>query len=379
VRTVLGLSKTSTSIGWVLVDGDDVSGDPLDHDVFDVSDASASAPAATARRVRDIATASGYTVDAVHVTTSGNMSSLRDALTDSGFADIVPVSLPEATRAWAVDAGRGTRRAKTAVCILGRDSASLSVIDNCSGTTQATATTVTRACVSLVDWLNAAFGDHESRPDVLYLVGSRGKLDALAAPLDAALLMPVIATHDAQLALARGAAFSSANNADDMGAKERSRLVVAARTLGVVAAVALGSVLTLSAADTPIHLPDNNFHQAQGPAEPPRAADGPPSASPVAPAPPVPEEPVPASHPQSLTPHAESYAVAPQANAGTGAPVQHLPDQQPVEHLPGPQPALAPAPVDAPPPAPVPPPPETAPPPQDPVQQADNPLFSALP
>jgi hypothetical protein len=372
----LGLSKTSTSIGWVLVDGDDVSGDPLDHDVFDISDASASAPAATARRVRDIATATGYTVDSVHVTTSGNMSSLRDALTDSGFADIVPVSLPEATRAWAVDAGRGTRRAKTAVCILGRDSASLSVIDNCSGTTQAATTTVTRASVSLVDWLNAAFGDHESRPDVLYLIGSRGKLDALAGPLDAALLMPVIATHDAQLALARGAAFSIANNVDDMGAKERSRLVVAARTLGVVAAVALGSVLTLSAADAPIQLP--GIHQAQGPAEPP-PADRPPDAAPVAPAPPAPEETVPPSHPQSATPRAESYAVAPQANAGTGAPVQHLPDQQPVEHLPGPRPALAPDPGETPPPAPVPPPPDAAPSPQDPVQQAENPLFSALP
>ncbi len=383
MRTVLGLSKTSTSIGWVLVDGNDVSGDPLDHDAFDVPDASASAPVATARRVRDIATSTGYTVDSVHVTTSGNVASLRDALTDSGFADVVSVSLPEATRAWAIDAGRGTRRAKTAVCILGRDSASVSVIDNHSGATHATTTTVTRAGVSLIDWLNAAFGDNESRPDVMYLIGSRAKLDALAGPLDAALLMPVIATHDAQLALARGAAFSSANCIDDTGAKERSRLVVAARTLGVVAAVAIGSVLTLSAASAPIHMVDKNFQRTEGPPPLPRAADIPTSTAPAVPppVPPVPEEPAPVSHPQSQTPPAQAYAVAPQTNAATAAPpVQHLPDVQGVEHLPDAQAALAPGPIPPPASAPVPPPPETAPPPpQDPVQPVENPLFSPLP
>jgi hypothetical protein len=380
VRTVLGLSKTSTSIGWVLVDGNDVSGDPLDHDAFDVPDASASAPVATARRVRDIATATGYTVDSVHVTTSGNVASLRDALTDSGFADVVSVSLPEATRAWAVDAGRGTRRAKTAVCILGRDSASVSVIDNHSGATHATTTTITRAGISLIDWLNAAFADNESRPDVMYLIGSRAKLDALAGPLDTALLMPVIATHDAQLALARGAAFSSGNCIDDTGAKGRSRLVGAARTLGVVAAVAIGSVLTLSAASAPIHMVDKDFQRAEDALPLPRAADILTSAAPAVP-PPVPEEPAPVSHPQSQTPPAQAYGVAPQTNAATAAPpVQHLPDLQAVEHLPDAQAALAPGPIPPPASAPVPPPPETAPPPpQDPVQPVEDPLFSALP
>ena len=70
-----------------------VAGDPLDHDAFDITDASTAAPVATARRVRDIATASGYTVDSVHVTSSGNLSSLRDALTQNGFPDVVPVPL----------------------------------------------------------------------------------------------------------------------------------------------------------------------------------------------------------------------------------------------------------------------------------------------
>jgi hypothetical protein len=382
VRTVLGLSKTSTSIGWVLVDGDDVSGDPLDHDAFDVTDASAAAPAATARRVRDIATATGYTVDSVHVTTSGNVSSIRDALTDFGFADIVSVSLPEATRAWAMEAGRATASDRTAVCILGRDSASLSVIDTSSGATRATTTTVSRACVNLIEWLDAAFGNNGSRPEVLYLIGPRAKLEALEGPLAAALRIPVIATHDAQLALARGAAFTTANTIVDTAAGKRSRMALIARALGVVAAVGVGSVLTLSAAGAPIPLEGSNFHQRPSPPPPSRAADIPTSAAPaVPPPPPAPEGPVPLPHAEPRTTHAEPYAVAPPTNAATVAPPeQHLPDVQPVEHLPDAGSAVAPGPVAPPPPGPLPPPSETIPsPPQDPGQEVLNPPFDALP
>ena len=208
MRTVLGLSKTSTSIGWVLVDRRDVAGDPLDHDAFDITDASTAAPVATARRVRDIATASGYTVDSVRVTTSGNVSSLRDALTEAGFAHVVSVSLTDATRAWAVGQGRANGHAHTALCILGRDSASLSVIDSASGAVEATTTTSSRDSISLISWLNAAFADTGSPPEVLYLIGSRAQLDAHAGSLDVGLSIPVVATRDAQLALARGATAS---------------------------------------------------------------------------------------------------------------------------------------------------------------------------
>ena len=92
MRTVLGLSKTSTSIAWVLVDGQDVADDPLDHDAFDVADASVVEPAATARRALAIATATGYTVDCVRVTSSDpvhtDTASLRKALRELGFDEL---------------------------------------------------------------------------------------------------------------------------------------------------------------------------------------------------------------------------------------------------------------------------------------------------
>src|SRR6478735_8648240 len=222
LRTVLGLSKTSTSIGWVLVDGCDVAGEPLDHDAFDITDASTATPVATARRVRDIATASGYTVDSVHVTSSGNLSTLRDALTESGFHDVVPVSLTEAVRARAVAVGRANDQRATAICILGQDSASLSVVETSSGATRTVTTTASRDCVALSVWLNSTLDLDGSHPEVLYLIGSRAQLDAVAAPLGSSLFIPVVAAHDAQLALARGAATSSVWHVDQFAGVNRS-------------------------------------------------------------------------------------------------------------------------------------------------------------
>ena len=36
MEAVLGLSMTSTSVGWVLLDGQDADGVVIDHDAFDV-------------------------------------------------------------------------------------------------------------------------------------------------------------------------------------------------------------------------------------------------------------------------------------------------------------------------------------------------------
>jgi hypothetical protein len=380
VRTVLGLSKTSMTIGWVLVDGRDITGDPLDHDVFDISDSSAAAPAATARRVRDIATASGYTVDSVHVTTSGNMSSLRDALTESGFGEVVAVPLTEATRAWAIDAGRANEQATIAVCVLGRDSASLSVVDTDSGVLHATTTTITSDTVGLTDWLGAALGDNGSRPEALYLIGSRSKLRALAGPLGTGLSIPVVATHDAQLALARGATFSDGTRVHHGAVSRRSGLAAHARTLSVVAAVAVVSLFTLSSAGSPIPLAKTSL-----PRSAPAAAGTekvPTSAPPVAPAqlpPPaadqsVPEEPTPTPTFEATPVIADVVApdavpaVAP-ATVDVAPQIEHVPEVQPVQHIPA-QPAVAPDPA-------APAPPDTPPP--DPLAAVLSPLFSGLP
>ncbi len=381
MRTVLGLSKTSTSIGWVLVDGADVSGDPLDHDAFDANDANVTAPAATARRVRDIATATGYTVDSVHVTTSGNVSSLRDALRDSGFAEVNFVPLTEATRAWAMSAGRENGQQTTGLCVLGRDSASLSVINTHSGAIESATTTKSLDGTGLADWLNASMGNNGSRPECLYLIGPRFGLDAIVGALEDGLSVPVVATHDAQLALARGAASSNVSCVDDSVVGRRSGFVSSARTLGVVAAIAVASLASLSSAGGPIHVAQSASRHAAIPSAP-LPTEIPARDTPVAPlvfppqpsvaaAPPVPEQPAPASMIPEPEP-AETYAVPQEAIAAPApqttvadAPVEHLPEAQSMQHIPEAQPAAVPGPA--------------APPPVDPIQEALSPLFSGLP
>ena len=383
------MSKTSTSIGWVLVDECDIAGDPLDHDAFDITDSSAAAPAATARRVREIAAASGYTVDSVHVTTSGNASSLREALTDSGFGEVVAVSLTAATRAWTMDAARANGHQKTAVCLLGRDSASLSLIDIASGTTQSATTTISRDGLSLLDWLKTTFALSDFRPEAVYLIGSRIKLDTVAGRLGQALSIPVLATHDAQLALARGAAFSDATPAGDVVAARRSRFTTHVRTLAVVAAVAAVTLFALSSAASPV-APATIASQRPAPPAPTLPADTPTNVQSVVPmalrppptaAPqPTAENPVPA--PKTWVAPAAADVVAPEAiptaapdTGSVAPPVEHLSGAQPVQHIPGAQPATGggPAPtVDAPPSV-------SSPPPADPIADAFSPLFSGLP
>jgi hypothetical protein len=365
----LGLSKTSTSIGWVLVDGRDVAADPLDYDAFDITEASTAAPAATARRVRAIATASGYTVDSVHVTSSGNVSSLREALTECGFDDVVSVPLAEATRSWGRDTGYANAMEKTAICMLGQDSAALSTIETRSGAIKAATTTITGDLAIFTDWLNFAMYADGSYPDVLYLIGSRPKLDEVADHLDRAVAVPVVAAYHAQIALARGAA-SWTGERTAFAAAERTGLAVHARALTVVAAVAVVSVFTLSSAGSSIPLAASMAAQtAIPPAEPdvPLAPMVFPPPQVAAPAP-VPEVlPAPNPVPEAVMPDVvvpEAVPAAAPAPTAAMPPVEHLPDPQAVQHLPGAQTAPAPGPDF---------------PPADPAVGVPNPVFGPLP
>ncbi|MDX1883582.1 hypothetical protein [Mycolicibacterium sp. 120270] len=337
----MGLSKTSTSIGWVLVDGQDAAAEPLDYDAFDITDVSTAAPAATARRVRDIATASGYTVDSIHVTSSANVSSLRDALTECGFDDVVSVPLTEAIRSWGRDTGYANAFERTAICVLGRDSAALSMIDTRSGAIQSATTTITADLATFISWLNFALGADDPSPEMLYLIGSRPRLDEVAEVLDRALIVPVVASHDAQIALARGAASSTGK--PPLLCAQRSGLAVPTRALAVMGAAAVISVFTLSAAGSPIPLVESKVQQAAvPPASAPEIDQEPAIDVPVAPMvfPPPPlalhslpeEPPAPvASAPEYVEPEVYSAAV-PEPPAAP--PVEHLPDPLPVEHLP---------------------------------------------
>jgi hypothetical protein len=224
VQTVLGLSMTATSVGWVLVDGREADDATLDHDAFDihsgggVNSANTFQHAAAARGAQAIATASGHQVHSIGVTWSDDVDTeatlLLQSLTASGFDNVVAVRLPRATQAWARGIGRVNGYEQTAVCIIEPAAVTVLIVDTGDGALPIAVTHTRDSAAGLIQWLTAVFDRNRRQPDGLFLVGARSDLDAITGALDEALPMPVFASSEAQLALARGAALALGKDAD---------------------------------------------------------------------------------------------------------------------------------------------------------------------
>jgi hypothetical protein len=282
VETVLGLSMTSTSVGWVLVDGRDADGATVDHDAFDVgADEGSTAegtsqPAVAMRGAHAIAAASGHEVRTIGVTWSDDVEK-------------------EATRL--------LKSLTTAVCLIEPEAVTVLTVDTGDRAvhTDVTRTRESSSADGLSQWLTAVFDRNDRQPDSLLLVGARTELDAITAALDEALSMPVVASADAQLVLARGAALALAKNADATDAHAgkgqadarpangQSRLASHTRalTMSGAAVVAAGIALFAAGSQFPdkVSRPAENLPTAAASVTPASAHLVPPPVS--APAPPL--------------------------------------------------------------------------------------------
>ncbi len=218
VKTVLGLSMTSTSVGWVLLDGQSPDATTLDDDSFDVRTRAAgdtSAQAAAARGAQAIATASGHKVGSIQVTwtedVAADATALLKSLADLAFDSIRAIPLSKAAQAWGLEAGRENEHAKTGLCILEPGAALLMVVAIGTGAVRTAITDTRETAEDLVEWLQTVFRKDSWLPESLYLVGALADLDAVAQPIADALPIPVIDSVDTQTALARGAALAHAN------------------------------------------------------------------------------------------------------------------------------------------------------------------------
>ena len=327
LQSVLGLSITSTSVGWVLLDGEGPDAVALDHDAFDVASGADVADVgekpqhtAAARGALAIATASGHNVGSLRVTWSQDVeadaTALMKSLADSGFENVHAISLSEATRSWAIEVGRANEHAKTALCILEPGTATVMVVATGAGSVR-TAVTNTRAhTLDLVDWLTMIFNRDGWLPECLHLVGSHDDLQAVTGPIGDRLPIPVIASVDSQLALARGAALAtvwpvaviSAPVAEpartDTPRPDRSKLLKDAKKVAVSAAAfaVVGGVLSL-AAGSALNVGEVSMEAANSPAVDTSATS---SVRPVAaPAPAPPAAPVQAMVAQQPPPAAQ--------------------------------------------------------------------------
>jgi hypothetical protein len=215
---------TSTSFGWVLLDGQGPDAATLDHDTFDVqtgddgASGDTSQHAAAVRGAQAIATASGHQVGMVHVTwtdeVEANAAALMNSLSDLGFHNVHPVSLRNAAQSWGTELGRQSEHTSTGLCILEPDAATIMVVPTEAGTVRTAITDTRETTEDLVESLRTVFRKDGWLPESLYLVGAHADLDDVARPILEALPIPVSDSVDTQLALARGAALTTVSEVD---------------------------------------------------------------------------------------------------------------------------------------------------------------------
>jgi hypothetical protein len=262
VQTVLGLSMTSTSVGWVLLDGQGPDAATLDHDSFDLQSTArgagqdTSAHAAAARGAQAIATASGHKVGAVQVTWTEGVATAATAflksLADLGFDNVHAIPLSKAAQAWGIDVGRETEHTKTGLCILEPDEATMMVVATGAGSVRTAITDTRETAEDLVEWLRTVFRKDGWLPKSLHLVGALADLDEVTQPIADALPVPVSDSVDTQLALARGAALANADQVINGSIKraERPWRMSLPNKLAATAAAETVEVPVLSEVDT---------------------------------------------------------------------------------------------------------------------------------
>lgn len=325
---VLGLSVTPSAVGLVLVEGQDADGATMDRDAFVVrsrgrrsSAAHTSEQAAAAvMRSEAIAATHGHRLHSIGVTWSDNAdaeaSLLLKSLTESGFDNVVPIRLPEATEALARGIADVIGYATTAVCVIEHETVIALIVHIRDGSVQTAINHAIDSDEDLVRWLSAVFTRADWQPDALVVVGSGADLDDIMPTLEDALAVPVFAPEESQLALARGAALASAQSAeftfDDVEEKREQREprdrrrwpLAQAGPLAMLIAGALTFVVSLSVAVSLELAPKN-----QGPAEPRPAAN----ASPETPA--AVQDLAPAVEPPIAIPLAPAVEAAPPPEA----------------------------------------------------------------
>jgi hypothetical protein len=222
---VLGLSMTPTTVGLVLVEGQEADGATMDKDEFAVHDRGLASAvntsekaAAAVMRTEAIAAARGHRLHSIGVTWSEDAdteaSLLLESLSESGFENVVAVRMPEATEALARGIASVIGYEITAVCVIEPDSVIALVVDTTDGAVQTAVNHAVTTDEDLARWLSSIFAQAEWRPEALVLVGSGSDLEAITPHLEYVLEVPVFVPAEAQLALARGAAIASTLGSD---------------------------------------------------------------------------------------------------------------------------------------------------------------------
>ena len=345
---VLGLSMTSSSVRWVLVEGTTGEGATLERGSLPAdSDAAFDANALLSALLDN---AGGRRLHAIGLTWTGaagaTASAVWQALTDREVENIIAVSDLEAAEALTCGIADIAGYERVVVCVVEPGAAVVAAV------------TPDGVIADRVD--AAALGDVEGlSPDAVFVVGS-GDVDAVVAELHQRTQAPVISADEADLALARGAALAAASAVsilDAQAAPVRRHLSRTTTLAAVLAAAVVTFVVSLSVALGLTLTPDDEVPQIARSETSVREATAPlPAPSPA----PAKAAPRPAAPPPAAPAVAETIAVAVPVPEAAPAPAyiapapDYVPPAPPPNYLP-PAPAPAYVPPVLPPPAQVPP------------------------
>ncbi len=225
VELILGMSMAPTSIGMVLVEGENADGVTVEEDNIEVVglEAADDSPTLSATDqviaailgTREGAVDAGSRLMSTGVTWTDQVEAvaLRDALATRKIENVVLVSAFLAAAALAQTVGSAIGYQRTAMLFVEPDTATLAVVDSADGSV----TDVHRQALSqgdtateLVDML-AGLQTLPSRPDGVFVVGCGVDVAPVKPQLEAATTLAVSVPEEPEMALARGAALASAN------------------------------------------------------------------------------------------------------------------------------------------------------------------------
>jgi hypothetical protein len=218
VDAVLGISMTGFGVGLVLVEGRDGDGATLAHDTIDlrayderdVCDEVVSAVA----HLDETAAGNGHELRSIGVTWNDyaerEAAQVMKSLAESGFGNVVPARLPQATEALARGIADVVGFDTTVVCVIEPEMVIALTVRPGDGPVRTAVNHLVDGDEMLSSWLREIFATADRRPDAVVVVGSAGDLTAVMPKLERALEVPVFTPAEAELALARGAALASA-------------------------------------------------------------------------------------------------------------------------------------------------------------------------
>lgn len=360
--TVLGLSITPTTLGWVLAEGHGADGAILDRNELELHSGRNAQAIHTAEQLaaevllaHEVAAAGDHRLRVIGVTWNAEASAqaalLVESLTGAGFDNVVPVRRLRAIETLAQAIAPVIGYEQIAVCVLEHESATVVMVDTHDGKTQIAVKHVCRGLSGLTSWLTGMFGRDAWRPAGVVVVGSDSEVSEFSWQLERVLPVPVFAQTMAQVTVARGAALAAAQSteftdaqlvADSVSqptvAPRRSRHYAAAVTFVASLSLAVGIQLAphndTGTAKHGAHKPTPRIAKAVAPAVPP-----PPTVTP----------PVPARAPRPAAQHEPPARVTsgealtepnpPEEQPNASAPQQDRNDSQPItrvlEHIPG--------------------------------------------